>query len=172
MQFSAGWRGLVLGVGLLGTVAGCSVVAAPRTLRGDLVDRDALTELVPGTSTTKDVESLLGSPTSRAAFDNNRWIYIAQTTHTRIGRYPGVDKQQVVVLNFDQNGVLRNVEEHGLRDSKAVAMAGGTTPSPGSEASFLQQLLGNIGKYNPGGGALGGQTPGGSGVSVGNHEQQ
>jgi len=162
---------VVLGVGLLGVAAGCSVVEAPRTLRGDRVDADALKELVPGTSTTKDVESLIGSPTSKAAFDNNRWIYIAQTTHTRIARLPGVDKQEVVVLNFDQNGVLHSIEQHGMKDSKAVAMVDRTTPSPGSEASFLQQLLGNIGKFNPGAGATGNEAPSGNGVSFGNNAQ-
>jgi len=42
------------------------------------------------------------------------------------------------------------------------------TPSPGSEASFIQQLLGNVGKFSTGGvpgGSGGARTPGGSGAS-------
>ena len=148
-------------------LSACSLVEAPRTLRGDRVDNEQLKELVPGTSTTKDVESLLGSPTTKGTFDN-RWIYISQTTHTRIGRLPGVDKQRVVALSFDQNGVLTKIEDHNKKDAKPIAMAGGHTPSPGSEASFLQQLLGNVGKFNAGGPGLGNdQTPGGSGASFG-----
>jgi hypothetical protein len=56
-------------------------------------------------------------------------------------------------------------------------MAAGATPSPGSEASFLQQLFGNVGKFTPaglpGGGGLGGfgsgnaaGGPGGSGNTL------
>jgi hypothetical protein len=45
-------------------------------------------------------------------------------------------------------------------------MASQTTPSPGTEASFMQQLLGNIGRYNPGA-ALGGASFGGNGAPSG-----
>ena len=44
---------------LLAALCACSVVETPRTLRGNKVDVDALKELVPGTSTKKDVTSLL-----------------------------------------------------------------------------------------------------------------
>ena len=104
-----------------------------------------------GTSTKKDVTSLIGSPTARATFDDNEWIYISETTHTRIGRLPGVLKQQVVVMNFDPNGTLRGIKSLDQDDARDVAMSGDATPSPGSEASFLQQLLGNVGRYNVGG---------------------
>ena len=148
-------------------LSACSVVTAPRSLRGAQIDPDALKQLVPGVSTRKDVESMLGSPTSRGTFDDH-WIYISQTTHTRIGQLPGVDKQEVVALTFDDNGVLRTLDERGLKDAKPVAMVSQTTPSPGSEASFMQQLIGNIGRFNPGGAAAGNaETPGGSGASFG-----
>jgi len=151
-------------------IAACSVVEAPRTLRGAQVDPDELKQLVVGTSTRKDAESLIGSPTTKGTFDD-RWIYISQTTHTRIGQLPGVDKQNVVVLTFDQGGVLRDIEQRGMKDAKSVAMVSRTTPSPGSEASFMQQLLGNVGRFNAGGlgGAGGASSPGGSGASFGTH---
>lgn len=154
---------------VLVSLAACSVVEAPRTLRGAQVDPEDLKQLVVGTSTKKDVESLIGSPTSKGTFDD-RWFYISQTTHTRIGQLPGVDKQSVVVLSFDQGGVLRGMEQRGMKDARAVAMVSRTTPSPGSEASFLQQLLGNVGRFNAGGLAGGGSSaPGGSGASFGTH---
>lgn len=152
------------------TLAACSVVEAPRTLRGAQVDPDELKQLVVGTSTKKDVETLIGSPTTKGTFDD-RWIYISQTTHTRIARLPGVDKQDVLVLSFDQNGVLRDMEQHGMKDAKPVTMVDRTTPSPGSEASFMQQLLGNVGRFNAGGLGSGGETPGGSGASFGSRSQ-
>lgn len=136
---------------LLPSLLGCSIIETPRTLRGHRVDPDLLSELVVGTSTRKDVESLIGSPTARATFDDNQWIYISQTTHTRIGQTPGVLKQNVTVLSFDPSGVLRAVKRLDEADGRDVAMASGATPSPGSEASFLQQLLGNVGRYNVGG---------------------
>ena len=150
---------------LLAALCACSVVETPRTLRGNKVDVDALKELVPGTSTKKDVTSLIGSPTAHATFDDNEWIYISETTHTRIGRMPGVLKQDVTVLNFDGQGVLQKVKRLNEDDGRDVAVVDRATPSPGSEASFLQQLLGNVGRYNVGG--LGANTDNAPGGGVG-----
>jgi hypothetical protein len=41
-------------------------------------------------------------------------------------------------------------------DSVAVSVVSRATKSPGTEATFMQQLLGNIGRFGPG---LGGGTP-------------
>ncbi len=139
------------------------MVETPRVLRGNRIDADELKELVPGTSTKKDVTSLLGSPTAHATFDDNEWIYISETTHNRIGRLPGVLRQDVTVLNFDEGGVLRGVKKLNQDDSRDVAVVSRSTPSPGSDASFLQQLLGNVGRYNVGGiGASSGSNGGGA----------
>jgi outer membrane protein assembly factor BamE (lipoprotein component of BamABCDE complex) len=129
--------------------------------RGALIDPDSLKELIPGTSTRADAVSLLGSPTAHATFDDNSWIYITQITSTRIGSVPGVIVQHVLVLNFDQNGTLKSIRQLDKDDAKQVAMAPGATPSPGSEAGFMQQLLGNVGKFTPAG------IPGGSSSSSG-----
>lgn len=145
--------------------AACSVVQTPRTQRGNRIDADQLKELVVGTSTKADVSSLLGSPTARATFDDNQWLYISETTDVRIGRTPGVLEQNVVAMTFDDGGVLRGIKRLGQDDGKDIAVSSRATPSPGSEASFLQQLLGNIGKFStgglPGSGSSGNSGPGG-----------
>ena len=151
---------------------GCSVVSTvttavstPETFRGNKVDPDQLKELVVGTSTKADATSLIGSPTARSSFDDNRWLYISETTHPRIGRTPGIITQGVTELRFDQAGVLRGVKQFGPDDSRPVDVATRATPSPGSEASFMQQLLGNVGKFSTGPTGLGSGS--GNGVSVG-----
>lgn len=153
------------------SLGACSVVETPRTFRGNKIDPDQLKELVVGTSTKKDVTSLIGSPSAHGAFDDNKWLYISETTRTRIGRTPGILAQNVTVLTFDEGGVLRQVGERGLEDSRPVDVVSRTTPSPGSEASFMQQLLGNVGKFStgalPGGGSGSGGTQGGGNNSGG-----
>ena len=149
-------------------VSGCSLVEAPKQLRGNRVDADQIKELVTGTSTRADATSLLGSPTAKATFDDNTWIYIGEVTRTRVGQMPGIMQQDVVVLNFDQGGVLRGVKRLNQDDSRNVAVVSRSTPSPGSEASFMQQLLGNVGKFNAGGAlGAGGSSPGSSNPSPG-----
>ncbi len=151
-------------------LAGCHLVESQPQMRGNHVDADALKQLTPGVTTRTDVTSLLGSPTARGSFDDNTWIYIGEVTQSRIGRVQGVNSQEVVKLTFDQGGTLRGVEHLTQKDSMPVDVVARTTPSPGSESSFLQQLLGNVGRFNPGpAGATGSDSnPGSSGGTLGN----
>ena len=68
------------------------------------------------------------------------------------------------MLNFDTGGVLRGMKKLNQDDGRSVSVASGATASPGSEASFLQQLLGNVGRYNVGGIGAGGDASPGGGV--------
>jgi outer membrane protein assembly factor BamE (lipoprotein component of BamABCDE complex) len=136
---------LVLACPVLG---GCSFFEAQSQLRGNRVDADQLNELVPGTSTRADATALIGSPTARATFDDNTWLYVSEVTRTRIARTQGVLSQKVVALNFNDQGVLQDVKQLNQDDSVPVSIVARSTPSPGTEASFLQQLFGNIGRFN------------------------
>jgi outer membrane protein assembly factor BamE (lipoprotein component of BamABCDE complex) len=98
-------------------------------------------------------------------FDDNTWLYIAETTRPRVGQTLGVLKQQVVILTFDNRNVLASVKTVNGDEAVPVAVASRTTPSPGTEASFMQQLLGNIGRFNAAG--TSGPTVGGGAPSSG-----
>jgi outer membrane protein assembly factor BamE (lipoprotein component of BamABCDE complex) len=132
-------------------LAGCSFFAARAQVRGNKVDPEALAELVPGVSTRTDATSLLGSPTIHASFDDNTWIYIGSITRPVIAGTQYVSTQEVVSLSFDQAGVLRDVQTLGKKQSLPVTVVARVTPSPGSSASFMQQLLGNVGRFSGGG---------------------
>jgi outer membrane protein assembly factor BamE (lipoprotein component of BamABCDE complex) len=136
-------------VGLIFALAGCGLFEAPLNYRGQSVTQDQLRQLVPGTTTEADVTALLGTPSSRGLFDPSRWAYMGQVTQARIGRFPGVRGDDVVVLTFNDQGVLEKVEHLNQKEAVQVSMAGGATPSPGGSASFFQQLIGNVGRYTP-----------------------
>lgn len=138
-------------------LAGCSLVEPPLQPRGDRVDADQVKQLVPGVTTQADATALLGSPTAKGTFDQNTWIYISEMTRPVIGGTQDVAHQNVVALRFDNRGVLRNVETRDKANALPVSIVSRTTPSPGTEASVLQQLFGNVGKFNPGG--LGNNQP-------------
>ncbi len=133
------------------SLAGCSVFEPKDQIRGNKVDDDQLKELTVGTSTRADVTALLGSPTLHASFDDNTWLYISEVTRPRIGGTQGIEAQRVVALTFDGKGVLQSVKTANQDDAVPVSMVDRTTPSPGSEASFLQQLFGNIGRFSAAG---------------------
>jgi outer membrane protein assembly factor BamE (lipoprotein component of BamABCDE complex) len=142
--------------------ASCAMPAfmsPPPQVRGNIVSENQLKELVPGTTTRADVTTLLGTPTAKATFDDNTWLYIGEVTKPLIAGTQSVLEQHVVALNFNQQGVLQSVQQKSDKDSLPVQVVSRTTPSPGSEASFLQQLLGNVGRFGTG------QTPGGNGIA-------
>lgn len=143
----------------------CSWILPPPQTRGNRVEQEQLKELVPGTSTKADVTALIGSPTHKATFDDNTWLYITELTRPRLGRTLGVLDQTVVVLSFNEGGVLTGMKTVTRDDAVPVDIATRTTPSPGTEASFLQQLLGNVGRFNAGG--TGTATGGGGGAPRG-----
>jgi hypothetical protein len=102
---------------------------------------------------------LLGSPTAKGTFDDNTWLYLGSVTRTRVARKQGIVSLDVVKLTFDEGGVLRGIEHLDMDDRLPVSVVARTTPSPGSDASIMQQLFGNIGRF--GVGSSGAAAPGG-----------
>ncbi|GAN65158.1 outer membrane protein assembly factor BamE [Acetobacter orientalis] len=136
-------------VAALCVLSGCAVFRPSPIPRGSLIEPDDYNQLIPGTSTRADAVDLLGSATTKGAFDDNTWIYISMTTYLRPIDFPGVKKQQVVVLKFDQAGKLDSLRTLSRKDSRRVAMISQVTPTPGTRINVLQQILGNVGRYNP-----------------------
>lgn len=150
---------------------GCAIFSDQPHYRGIAVSQHDLNELTPGISSTADAQAVLGPPTVQEVFDNNNWIYISQITKMRIGQTEGVKQQHVVVLTFDDNGVLQSVSQKDLNGAVTVAMESKQTPVPGGKAGFFQQLIGGVGSYNPLGSASdtsgAGPNSGGSGAGAG-----
>jgi outer membrane protein assembly factor BamE (lipoprotein component of BamABCDE complex) len=131
-------------------VSGCSMLRPPPAVRGNKVTPDELGQLVAGKTTQTQATDILGSPTAKGTFDPNNWYYISETTRPVIAGTQGVLAQEVVVLDFDNQGVLQRVTHLTQKNAKNVPIIARETPSPGTNASFIQQLLGNIGRFNPG----------------------
>jgi len=144
-------RAACLAAPLLLGLAGCAVFGAPDEPRGNRAEPELLREITPGVSSRADVTAVLGSPSATSTFDAAEWYYISSTTHIRPGRVPGVENQRVVVVRFDEAGIVRGIEERGERDMRNVAVVDRTTPVPGNERTLLQALFGNIGRFGPGG---------------------
>lgn len=127
------------------TVAGCSPTYEDR---GNLPQPAKVATIRPGVTTRDQVQKLLGTPSSTGVFDNSSWYYISRKTKQVAFLDPDVLDQQVYVINFDANGVVKNVEHKGLKDGRDIEPAPGATPAPGRELTFVEQVLGNIGRFN------------------------
>jgi outer membrane protein assembly factor BamE (lipoprotein component of BamABCDE complex) len=134
--------------------------------RGNLPEPDKLAEIHPGTTTRDQVTSILGSPSSTGVFDDKNWYYISRKTKQVAFFDPDVLDQQVYVINFDDRGVVRGIDHKNMADARRIEPAPGATPAPGRELTFLEQIVGNIGRFNKGGGTAAGISGGYGGVGV------
>lgn len=133
---------LVVGVSLL---SGC--LARVET-RGNLPDPDLLASLDVGEISRNEVEQVLGSPSSVAMFENETWFYISERTETVAFFEPEVKERQVVIVQFDMQGVLLKVQLRGLEEGQDITPVERETPTLGNEPGILQQFFGNIGRFN------------------------
>ncbi len=119
-----------------------------------------MTQIHPGKTTKDQVVKILGTPSSVGVFNEKNWYYISERTKQFAFFKPQVTDQQVYVVSFNDDGVVKAVDHKKLQDGQEVVPVARVTPAPGRELTFLEQLLGNLGKFNGGGG--GGETSGAS----------
>jgi len=56
--------------------------------------------------------------------------------------------QHVLAVTFDKNGVVQDVKTLGMSARNELAPVQRTTPAPGKELTFFEQLIGNFGRFN------------------------
>jgi outer membrane protein assembly factor BamE (lipoprotein component of BamABCDE complex) len=151
-------RKIPLPAGFAGMLAAAGIAACAPTVdqRGHLPEPDKVAAIQPGSTTREQVAKLLGTPSSTGVFDDKNWYYISRRVKQVSFFDPDVMDQQVYIVNFDNQGVVRGVDHKDLKDGQPIVPAPGATPAPGRELTFLEQVLGNIGRFNKGGGGGGG----------------
>lgn len=135
------------------------VFTTPIVNRGHAVPEEQLQQITPGVSTRTDVQAVLGSPSHSGTFTDDVWYYISGVTQQRPGRSLAIRSQRVVVVNFDNRGVVTGMRQIGDAEMPSINFVNRETPSPGNERSLLQALFGNVGRVGP--------APGGSTVPTG-----
>ena len=149
--------------------AGAVMSCAPSVeQRGNLPNPDKIAEIHAGSTTKDEVAKILGTPSSVSVFNNDKsWYYISRRTAQTAFFEPDVLDQQVYIVNFDDQGVVSAVDHRILEDGKEITPVARATPAPGRELSFLEQLIGNLGKFNGAGPSSGGGAGGGGGGQPG-----
>lgn len=137
---------LSLGVALVALgVAGCSPQV---TNQGHRLDPETLAAIQPGVSSREQVYRQLGSPSSVGTFDRERWYYISQRIEQMSFYQREVTNQDVVTIEFDNSGIVSDVRTRDLSAALAVEPSPDATRTLGNELTLLQQLLGNVGRFN------------------------
>lgn len=126
-----------------------ATACSPSTVnRGNYLHQDDIAAVQPMTSNKNDVLNILGTPTAKAVFDDNTWYYVGLTTEKKGFLDEKVIGRQTVKVSFNDTDY---VEEIALVENDPVDVPTNNriTPTSGNEVTALQQILGNIGKFNP-----------------------
>jgi outer membrane protein assembly factor BamE (lipoprotein component of BamABCDE complex) len=145
-------------VAAVALVAGCQ---SDIDQRGNLPPPYKLAEIHPGETTKDQVVKILGTPSSTGVFNDDSWYYISRKTKQMSFFDPKVLDQQVFVITFDDKGVVKAINHKDLADGRNIQPAPGATPAPGRELTFLEQIVGNIGRFNKSSGGGGGGSDNG-----------
>ncbi len=130
---------------LLAATAACSPIVA---VHGNVVESDRLSAIQEGVSRKADVTDLLGSPSAIGTFDANAWYYIGQKTEKLAFFAPTITERTVVAVRFDDSGVVREIGQLDLDAGEEIGMVSRSTPTAGKDLSFIEQMMGNVGRFS------------------------
>ena len=94
-----------------------------------------------------DTKKILGYPSTQNSFDNDIWIYIERKTTVSKLRTLGKRKllvNNVLVLEFDNRGILLKKEFYDMDDMNKIKMAKEETDVLNKKDSFVRTILSNL----------------------------
>ncbi len=150
----AGFHAATLTLAILFPLAACSTGGIDKisttTQHGYVISATAL-EQIPIGSSRDQVEIALGSPSTTANFGGEVFYYISQTRRRSAAFLPKqIIDQRILAVYFDDNQAVRQIADYGLKDGRVFDFVTKTTPTSGTDESFLQSVLsGALGVGNP-----------------------
>lgn len=141
---------------IAGTAFTTAACGNGKALRGYVFDTELADAIQPGVDNRTSVETTLGTPTMRATFDDSTWYYISTTVRVRPIFWPDATGHRVLIVSFNDSGVVSDVNNLGLEDMREVENVSDKTPTKGRKLNLFEQIFGSIGRF-------GGSAPVGSG---------
>ncbi len=141
-------RRFIFAAALGGSLTACAPQFANH---GYIPPQEDLDQIVVGVDTRGSVEETIGTPATSGVANESGFYYVRSRMRTFGALAPKVVERQVLAVSFDSAGVVSNIERFGLERGQVVPLTRRVTTSGVGDNSFLRQLLGNIGRFNPAG---------------------
>jgi outer membrane protein assembly factor BamE (lipoprotein component of BamABCDE complex) len=132
------------GLGLV-LIGACSPIIQQE---GNVPDPDQVVKINPGVDDKNRVTQLLGSPSTVSAVQDRTWYYISRRTEQTAFLDPQVVEQEVLAISFDSQNIVQDMKVYGLENGRMVPMIDRITPTHGNDLTLIQQVLGNLGRFN------------------------
>lgn len=132
------------------TAAALASCSARYQRHGYVPTEEELAEVVVGIDTKDSVAETLGVPSASGVLSESGYYYVATTMrHRGVSAIKPVSRE-LVAINFDARDVVSGVERYSLEDGKVIPLERRVTSSSVQDKTFLRQLLGSLGNFNPG----------------------
>ncbi len=136
----------VLAVALVG-VAGCTAIDRKH---GYAPSEELLADIVPGVDTKDSVSETVGVPSASGVLRDSGYYYVSSVVRHRGARAPKTISRELVAINFNTSGTVTGIQRFGLEDGRTIPLQRRVTDSNLQDKTFLRQLLGNLGNFDPG----------------------
>jgi len=120
--------------------------------RGYVTKFSKFEEIKKGQS-KQEILSQFGSPAIISKAGDETWIYAGSEYTKETFFEPQLRGYNAFKISFDSAGLVKGVTQKDINDRKEIELSDEITETGGNEVTFIQQLLGNLGKYNPAGAA-------------------
>ena len=141
-----GVRMALAGLALL-ALAACSEIVRNH---GYAPSDEDLATVAVGRDTRDTVAFKVGRPSAGGLMQDGGWYYVQSRWSHQGARAPREVDRQVVAVSFDNQGRVSNVERFGLEQGQVVALSRRVTDSNIKGVGLIQQMMGNLGRFNPG----------------------
>ena len=103
--------------------------------------------LILNESNKNDVIKILGEPSTTSLFDDKIWFYIerkqTQSELINLGKME-IYKNDVLVVEFDNLGILKDKKLYDIKDMKDIKIAKETTLTVNKNKSFLYDFMSSM----------------------------
>jgi outer membrane protein assembly factor BamE (lipoprotein component of BamABCDE complex) len=129
--------------------------------RGHVDNFSRFKQLKAGETTRQQVQELLGTPSITNNFGAETWYYVQNRKEAIAFLDPEITKQKVTRIVFNADGVIEKLERYDAKDSKDINLVKDVTPTEGQELGVVEQILGNVGRFNSNAGdrGMGARSP-------------
>lgn len=145
-QLKSAVKYAVWGVAVLSLTA-CSAIYRKH---GYVPTEEQLAEVVVGVDTKDSVAETIGVPSSSGVLRDSGYYYVSTLMRTRGAGASKPVSRSLVAVSFDSQDVVSGVERYSLEDGRVIPLERRVTDSSIEDKTFLRQLLGNLGNFNPG----------------------
>ena len=119
----------------------------PYKNHGILFLKNRSEKLVIKQTNQNDVLKIIGQPHTKSIEDDNTWIYLERVLtkgkYHKLGQHV-LSKNNVLVLNFDQYGILKSKEIYDISDNNKKQFSKDKTENQLTKKSFVESFLSSV----------------------------